>query len=115
MRKYDYTLMERALNGMEESEARESLRLLELNWTPKQILQFFRERDKWRSVRVLEVQPTVVLKNTDEPVKIEVLMDETTDGAVQDQITDAVTTPPKPEIKNDLFRTRKKKEEEATT
>lgn len=102
--------MERALTGVEDSEARESLRLMEMNWTPKQILQFFRERDKWRTVRVLQVEPapSVVLKNTDEPVKIEVLMEDA-DGAVDDQITDAVTEE-QPKPKNDLFRTRKRVE-----
>ena len=110
MRKYDYTLMERALTGVEDSEARESLRLMEMNWTPKQILQFFRERDKWRTVRVLQVEPapSVVLKNTDEPVKIEVLMEDT-EESTDDQVTDAVTEE-RPKPKNDLFRTRKKVE-----
>jgi len=110
MRKYDYALMERALTGVEDSEARESLRLMEMNWTPKQILQFFRERDKWRTVRVLQVEPapSVVLKNTDEPVKIEVLMEDA-EESTDDQVTDAVTEE-QPRLKNDLFRTRKKVE-----
>ena len=108
MRKYDYALMERALTGVEDNEARESLRLMEMNWTPKQILQFLRERDKWRTVRVLQVEPapSVVLKNTDEPVKIEVLMEDT-EESTDDQVTDAVTEE-QPKTKNDLFRTRKK-------
>lgn len=114
MRKYDYTLMERALTGVEDNEARESLRLMEMNWTPKQILQFLRERDKWRTVRVLQVEPPPLsLKNSYEPEPtVEVLMedsDASTDGAVDDQITDAVTEE-KPKPKNDLFRTRKRVE-----
>ena len=67
MRKYDYNNMERALVATEDSEARQSLRLLELNWEPKQILQFFRERDRWREVRVLQVQPVVKTTKEDEP------------------------------------------------
>ena len=111
MRKYDYALMERALTGVEDNETRESLRLMEMNWTPKQILQFLRERDKWRTVRVLKMEPPPLsLKNSYEPEPtVEVLMEDT-DGAVDDQITDAVTEE-KPRLKNDLFRTQKKKVE----
>lgn len=94
MRKYDYNNMERALVSTEDSEARQSLRLLELNWEPKQILQFFRERDRWREVRVLQVQPVIKTTKADER-EVHVVHQTT-----EETVTDQSTVTPAPETKS---------------
>ena len=94
MRKYDYDKMTRALTFTEEGETRAMLVLLEMDWSHAQVLQFFRERDKWREVTTVAVKPVVrttkedeapvhVVKETIEPELLE---------EVNDQVTDSVTS-----------------------
>ena len=66
MRKYDYQRMIKALTFTEQSETRELLVLLEMDWSHAQVLQFFRERDKWRETSVVSVQPVKVTTKEDE-------------------------------------------------
>jgi hypothetical protein len=67
MRKYDYDKMTRALTFTEEGETRAMLVLLEMDWSHAQVLQFFRERDKWREVTTVAVKPVIVTTKEDEP------------------------------------------------
>ena len=86
MRKYDYQRMIKALTFTEQSETRELLVLLEMDWSHAQVLQFFRERDKWRETSVTKVQPVITTTKEDEAPVHKVV------ETVNDQITDAVTT-----------------------
>jgi len=66
MRKYDYQKMTKALTFTEQGETRELLVLLEMDWSHAQVLQFFRERDKWRETSVTKVQPVITTTKEDE-------------------------------------------------
>ena len=66
MRKYDYQKMTKALTFTETGETRELLVLLEMDWSHAQVLQFFRERDKWRETSVTKVQPVITTTKEDE-------------------------------------------------
>jgi hypothetical protein len=83
MRKYDYQKMTKALTFTETGETRELLVLLEMDWSHAQVLQFFRERDKWRETSVVSVKPVTVTTKEDEPPVHRVM--ETTE-TVPDQI-----------------------------
>ena len=89
MRKYEYNNMTRAISQTESVETREMLVLLEMDWSPAQVLQFFRERDHWKKTSVVSVQPVTVTTKEDE-APIHTVME--TSETVTDQITDAVTT-----------------------
>ena len=88
MRKYDYQRMIKALTFTETGETRELLVLLEMDWSHAQVLQFFRERDKWRETSVTKIQPVITTTKEDEAPVYKIV--ETAD-TVTDQITDAVT------------------------
>ena len=90
MRKYDYDKMSLAISVTEPNETRELLVLLEMDWSHAQVLQFFRERDKWRETSVVSVKPVIVTTKEDEPPV------HTVNETVTDQITDSVTTPKPP-------------------
>ena len=66
MRKYEYNNMTRAISQTESVETREMLVLLEMDWSPAQVLQFFRERDHWKKTSVVSVQPVKVTTKEDE-------------------------------------------------
>jgi hypothetical protein len=66
MRKYDYQRMIKALTFTETGETCELLVLLEMDWSHAQVLQFFRERDKWRETSVTKVQPVITTTKEDE-------------------------------------------------
>jgi len=89
MRKYDYQKMSLAISVTEPNETRELLVLLEMDWSHAQVLQFFRERDKWRETSVVSVKPVTVTTKEDEPPV------HTVNETVADQITDSVTTTPR--------------------
>ena len=86
MRKYDYQRMTKALTYTESGETRELLVLLEMDWSHAQVLQFFRERDKWRETSVTKVQPVKVTTKEDEVPVYKIV------ETVNDQVTDSVTT-----------------------
>ena len=86
MRKYDYNNMTRAISQTESVETREMLVLLEMDWSPAQVLQFFRERDHWKKTSVVSVQPVTVTTKEDEAPVYKIV------ETVNDQITDAVIT-----------------------
>lgn len=67
MRKYDYQKMSLAISVTEPNETRELLVLLEMDWSHAQVLQFFRERDKWRETSVVSVKPVIETTKEDEP------------------------------------------------
>ena len=89
MRKYDYEKMIKAISHTEPNETRELLVLLEMDWSHAQVLQFLRERDSWRKTTVVSVKPVNPTTKEDEPLVHTV--NEVAE-AVNDQITDSVTT-----------------------
>ena len=93
MRKYDYDKMSLAISVTEPNETRELLVLLEMDWSHAQVLQFFRERDKWRETSVVSVKPVNPTTKEDEP-PVHTVME--TSDTVETQITGAVTTPKPP-------------------
>jgi len=93
MRKYDYQRMIKALTFTETGETRELLVLLEMDWSHAQVLQFFRERDKWRETSVTKVQPVITTTKEDEAPVYKIV------ETAETQITDAVTQVPVQEIK----------------
>ena len=93
MRKYDYQRMIKALTYTEQSDTRELLVLLEMDWSHAQVLQFFRERDKWRETSVTKVQPVKVTTKEDEAPVYKIV------ETVNDQVTDSVTTKEPPVAK----------------
>jgi len=85
MRKYDYQKMSMAISVTEPNETRELLVLLEMDWSHAQVLQFFRERDKWRETSVTKVQPVITTTKEDEAPVYKIV------ETAETQITDSVT------------------------
>jgi hypothetical protein len=77
--------MIKALTFTEQGETRELLVLLEMDWSHAQVLQFFRERDKWRETSVTKVQPVITTTKEDEAPVYKIV------ETAETQITDAVT------------------------